>query len=220
MNTARRLPLFAVALSISVVVVPRPGPAQTAAATCCTPITATLTKTMLKVKVATLTVDVDSATAARVQSVIGDAQSVSNSLSDSIAGAYMAATSADATTEFTHSVTASQFLGGQKDSFGQMVKAGLLTADEAATIEQDMEKQFAFLSDGGINNGDKLMLTLRGDSVTTRFVTAAGVQRAEFSAVGKARRMAFVGEYFGSHSDFRKGLLQSALESAIAARGK
>jgi hypothetical protein len=212
--------LLATFMGIGTLCVPRAAWTQASSPTCCAQVSTVLTKTMLKVKVAHLEIDVDSATAAKVQTVIGGSDSASGRVSDSIASAFMATTHADATMEFLHSVTASQFLGGQKGSFKHMVKSGLLTQTAADQIQQDTQTQFSFLNDGGIDKGDKLIMTLRGDTVVTRFVTAGGTQRTSFTRVGQDRRMAFLGEYFGPRSDFRNGLIESAVASATAAGEK
>jgi hypothetical protein len=193
--------------------------AQPTPSACCADVSTVLTKTMVHVHVAQLDVHVDSATAARVQATIGNEQSASNALADSIAAAYMAASSAGTTMEFLHSVSLSQFLGGQKDALKHLVQAGMLSQSAADEIQKDTETQFAFLQSGGINNGDKLINDVRGDSLTTRFVAAGGSEKANFTRVGPERRIGLLGDYFGPHSDFRSGLIQSAMESATAARG-
>lgn len=218
MKLISRASVFALALNSTVPWTARLAWSQTTPVTCCTKVSTVLKKTMLKVSVAHLEVDVDSATAAKVQSAIGDAQTASREISNAIAEAYMAATHADATVEFLRSLTADQFIGGQKDSFRRMVKSGLLTDSAASQMEQDTEQQLAFLADGGIHNGDKLVMSLRGDTVSTQFVTAGGFQRANFDRVGPERRIAFLGQYFGPGADFRRGLIESALRSAATDR--
>ena len=209
----------AATLAIAALLTPVAAGAQTAAPTCCTDLSTVLTKTMFHVQVAQLDVQVDSATAAKVQQAIGSATSASDALSDSIADAYMAASTANTTMSFLHSVSLSQFLGGQKSGLKNLVKAGLLTQSAADEVQKDTETQFAFLKDGGINKGDKLINIVHGDSVTTRFVAADGSQKVDFTRVGPERRVALIGDYFGPNADFRDGLIESAMESASKARG-
>lgn len=192
--------------------------AQPGSSACCADLNTVLTKTMLHVHVARLDVHVDAATAAAVQAAIGNAQSASNALADSIATPYMAASAASTTMEFLRSVSLSQFLGGQTDALKHLVRAGMLSQSAADEIAKDTETQFAFLQDEGIDKGDKIINEVRGDSLTTRFVAADGSEGANFTRVGPERRIGLLGDYFGPHSDFRAGLIQSAIESATAAR--
>jgi len=219
MTVATRALSVGLTLILGLAWVPSSALSQISGPTCCTTVSGTMTVTVFKIKVAEAEVNVDSAAAAKVQSAIGDATKVSSQLSDAVAAAFMTASHAVATMVFLRSASAGQFFGGQEDSFTEMVRSGLLPNTAARKIEGDSKTQLAFVNDDGVDKGDKLILTLRGDTVNTRFVTAAGVERANFTRVGRYRRTAFLAEYFAPHSKFRKGIIKSAVESASAARG-
>jgi len=219
MTFATRAVPIGMTLIIGLACMPGSALSQVSGPTCCTRVTGIMTVTIFKIKVARADVNVDSAAAAKVKSAIGDATKVSSQLSDAVAAAFMTANHAEATMVFLRSASAGQFFGGQEDSFTEMVRSGLLPNTAARKIEEDSKTQLAFVNDDGVDKGDKLILTLRGDSVTTRFVTAEGIERANFTRVGRFRRTAFLAEYFAPHSKFRKGIIKSAVESAAAARG-
>lgn len=216
MNRTLRLPGLLPVIAVAVLLAPPTAHAQNP---CCGTISTTLVKTFAKVHVAELELTVDAATAAKVGSTIGGASKMSNDLADKVAADYSTAATAQSTLHFVHNISGNQFFGGQTDSFNAMVKAGLLTQDQAEQIQQDSRKSLAFIDTDGIKPDDKLIQALTGDTLTTRYITADGTTKVTLTRVGAVQRAAFFGDYFAPGSDFRKGLMQSALDSAQQARG-
>ena len=59
----------------------------------------------------------------------------------------------------------------------------------------------------GIRQGDLFLYTVRGDTVSTRFIDSDGNTRLDFVRIGPEFRRALMGTYFVPGSNFRDGLM-------------
>jgi hypothetical protein len=173
---------------------------------CCARLDYRLEKTFLKVDVLQLTLVVDDATAAGVDSIIAGHER-SDDVDRVVVSYFLGARSADITLAFLRSISYDQFIDGARKTSQQVAGAGLIEEEAAERIHQDTERRFAFLKETGVRRGDSLYYTLRGDSVTTRYVSADGTTMLQDLRVGPERRMSLLGSYFAPNTNFRDGLL-------------
>ena len=199
------------------------GPLRAQAPGCCAQLDMLLEKTLAKVDVLTLEYVADDATAHRVEQLIVDAVAAARAdgrepdkkaLKEAVATSYMDGTSATATLTFLRDIGGDRFLDGQRESIERLAKSDLLSELEAEELIDDRLAQFSILKDRGLEDGDRLVLVMSGDTVTARYLTIAGEELVNSTRVGPDRRRAFLASYFGPDNDFRDKLVKSALTGA------
>ena len=169
-----------------------------------------LERTIFRVDVLTLDIRFGPAATDRIERLLAGSID-SGSLADSIAAAALAADDALARLEFQRDVRLGQFLGGIRDNLRRATRAGIVTPAEFRSISSDLPGWYAFLNERGIRSGDRMLQRVRGDTLRTVYVGADGETLLDQVDVGPAHRLAVLGGYFAPGSDFRKGLVESAL---------
>jgi len=173
-----------------------------------------LERTIFRVDVLTLEIRFGPATAGRIEALLARPLE-SRPLADSIAAAALEARDVLARIGFQRKVRLGQFLDGIRDNLRRATRAGIVTPAEFESISADLPGWYAFLSERGIHSGDRMLQRVRGDTLRTVYVGAGGDTLLDQVDVGPERRLAVLGGYFAPGSDFREGLV----ESALAARG-
>ncbi len=169
-----------------------------------------LEKTLLKIDAATAAVQVDAATAAKLET-LGAGKDKLEKTTDKAMAAAVFETVEELEVELLFHVSFSKdrFLKSNRKTLKKAREAGYI---DKVTEEREIEElpgRFEWMSEDGIQDGDMMLHTLRGDSVRTRFITADGEQKLDRIRVGTDRRMTLLAAFFGEKSDFRKGLFES-----------
>jgi len=167
-----------------------------------------LEKTLLKVDVVNLDVWLGDEAAARLEDLISG-QSYSDEISDSVGEIAIRSQGAFIRVEFLRNVSLEQFLDGAADNLKRVLKAGVLTEAEYEMISAGMPVWYAFLEERGIRDGDLMRYRIRGDTLTTQFLSVEGGLLMDQTDVGPERRRSVLGSYFVRKSDFREGLVKS-----------
>jgi len=170
-----------------------------------------LEKTVLKIDAARMHIVVGSVTAERIESAIAGNE-YDKKLRDRVADTLMQTQNADIHLTFLVSAGENRFFDGSKKSTKRMVKAGVISEEFGAQMQSERKFRYSFLVDRGLKDGDQLFYVLRGDTVSVRCLDAAGTELMNDSNVGAQRRIALLGSYFVSGSDFRDGLIRSLFE--------
>jgi hypothetical protein len=170
-----------------------------------------LERTLLKIDVVRLRIDVDHETARGVAAVV-DAGDRSRKREDDVAERYLATRHADISLEFKMDLGFDRFIDSAADNSKRLVKAGLVEEEAAERLVTERRERFAFLADTGIREGDLFLYTVRGDTVTTRFIDADGHTRLDYIRIGPEWRRALMGTYFVPGSNFRDGLMDLVFE--------
>jgi hypothetical protein len=165
-------------------------------------------KTFLKVDVLTLEVRVDPETRDRLAALAGG-RTLSKRLADSLAAAVIDTRDAFIRIRFERDVSLKQFLSGVDDNLRKARDAGIIDAAAYDTISAGLPRWFGFLSERGIEDGDRILYRIRGDTLRTVFVSVGGDVLLDQTDVGAERRLAVLGSYFVQGSDFREGLIRS-----------
>lgn len=171
-----------------------------------------LEKTIFQVDVLRLDVRLGPEATVRLDSLIdarrGDATS-SGDLSDSVAAIALEARDALTSLEFLRDVGLDRFLEGIRDNLRRAEEGGLITRDEFEGISDALPGWYDFLRDRGIRSGDRMLQRIRGDTLRTVYISAAGDTLLDQADTGSHRRLAVLGGYFAPGSDFREGLVES-----------
>lgn len=137
----------------------------------------------------------------------------SDDLSDAVAAIALEARDALTSIEFLRDVGLARFLQGIRDNLARAEEGGLITKEELEAISRALPEWYAFLRDRGIESGDRMLQRIRGDSLRTVYISAAGDTLLDQSDEGAHRRLAVLGGYFAPGSDFREGLVDSLLDT-------
>lgn len=175
-----------------------------------------LERTILGVDVLTLDVRLGAAETARLAALLDREAAPGrgadpDALADSVAAVALAARDALARMEFHRNVGRERFLDGIRDNLRSAVRAGIITVDQYRSIARGLPTWYAFLTDRGVRAGDRLVQRIRGDSLRTVYVGVDGRKLLDQVDVGPHRRLAVLGGYFAPGSEFRDGLVDSAL---------
>lgn len=184
---------------------PAPAPFPRAGS-CCDEFNYVLEATIFNIDVVHLNLQVDAETAATLASLTENGRRTPDK-EDIAAGALLATTSARARMTFLVRIPADQFLDETETLIRGLGSEGLLQSPQVESLVLDARRRFAFLEGSGIAAGDYLEQHLRGDSVTTTYVSGKGEQRLRGTRVGSEHRAAMLGSYFARSSSFREGLL-------------
>ena len=137
----------------------------------------------------------------------------SDDLSDAVAAVALEARDALTSIEFLRDVGLGRFLQGIRDNLERAEEGGLITPEELEDISRGLPEWYAFLRERGIESGDRMLQRIRGDSLRTVYVSAAGDTLLDQTDEGAHRRLAVLGGYFAPGSDFREGLVESLLDA-------
>ncbi|MFW6084069.1 MAG: hypothetical protein ACODAA_02545 [Gemmatimonadota bacterium] len=174
-----------------------------------------LEKTIFQVDVLELEVRFGPEATTRLDSLIA-ASSPSerpDGLTDSVAAIALEARDALTSLEFLRDVGLDRFLEGIRDNLRRALEGGLITAEEFEGIARALPGWYDFLRDRGIRSGDRMLQRVRGDSLRTVYISAAGDTLLDQTDRGSHRRLAVLGGYFAPGSDFREGLVDSLLDT-------
>jgi len=185
---------------------PEPASPLTAES-CCREFDYVLEVTIFKIDVVRLNLRIDPETARRVAALTRSGDRTPG-LEDSVAAELMQTPSAEARMTFLRGMSGQQFLDNTVATLHRLGEEGLLSSAEVEALDRSARTRFAFLDDSGIAAGDYLGQVLRGDTVTTNFLTLGGQQLMRDVQVGSEHRTALLGSYFARASDFRNGLLE------------
>jgi len=139
---------------------------------------------------------------------------------DSIAAVATRATDALARLHFQRNVSLSQFLDGLQSSARRAHDAGVISDAAFDDIVRSSPDWYAFLRERGIHDGDEMLYRIRGDTLRTVFRSVDGEILLDQRDVGPERRLSVLGGYLAPGSDFRRGLIESAIRGAAAAAGR
>lgn len=173
-----------------------------------------LEKSIFQVDVLQLEVRLGPEATMRLDSLIAASGSASASpevLGDSVAAIALGARDALTSLEFLRAVGLDRFLDGIRDNLRRAEEGGLITPDEFEGISNALPAWYDFLRGRGIRSGDRMLQRVRGDSLRTVYISAAGDTLLDQADVGSHRRLAVLGGYFAPGSDFREGLVESLL---------
>lgn len=173
-----------------------------------------LEKSIFQVDVLQLEVRLGPEATMRLDSLIAASGSASASpdvLGDSVAAIALGARDALTSLEFLRDVGLGRFLDGIRDNLRRAEEGGLITPAEFEGISSALPAWYDFLRDRGIRSGDRMLQRVRGDSLRTVYISAAGDTLLDQADVGSHRRLAVLGGYFAPGSDFREGLVESLL---------
>lgn len=171
-----------------------------------------LEKTIFQVDVLRLDVRLGPEATARLDSLIGARRgdaTFSGDLSDSVAVIALEARDALTSLEFLRDVGLDRFLEGIHDNLRRAEEGELITRDEFEGISDALPGWYDFLRDRGIRSGDRMLQRIRGDTLRTVYISAAGDTLLDQVDTGSHRRLAVLGGYFAPGSDFREGLVES-----------
>lgn len=173
-----------------------------------------LEKTLFKVDVLRLSVVLDREAAERIESALAAATSGGwelddEALEDTIAAIALDSREALTEIEFERDVGLEQFLDGIRSNLEKAREADLITASEFEDIAAQLPRWYDFLAERGIDSGDRMVQRIRGDTLRTIYVTAAGDVLLDQQDVGPVRRLSVLGGYFAPGSDFREDLVRS-----------
>jgi hypothetical protein len=171
-----------------------------------------LEKTIFKVDVLAVDVWLGDEDAAQVERRVAG-KSYTNELAESVADVAIHSQDAFIRIEFLRDVSLEQFLDGVDENLRRVPEAGIIERSDYLMISERLPSWFGFLEEGGIRKGDQILYRIRGDSLTTQFLTVTGESLLDQTDVGPERRRAVLGSYFVRKSDFSEGLVRSLLES-------
>ncbi len=167
-----------------------------------------LEKTIFQVDVLTLEVRFGTQDSERIER-LARGRHYSDELADSIARVAIRSQDAWAQVEFERGVSLDQFVDGVRDNLERARKAGIIDRGAFEMISSGLPRWFSFLRERGIEEGDRIVYRIRGDTLRTRFIAADGAELLDQTDVGPERRRAVLGSYFVRGSDFREGLIES-----------
>lgn len=171
-----------------------------------------LEKTIFKVDVLTAELWFADADAKHIER-LADGGRYSKELADSIAKIAIWSTDVLIQLEFLRDVSFDQFLDGIDENLREVPKAGIITDADYQMISGLLPVWYAFLEQRGVLKGDRMDYRIRGDSLTTRFLSSSGELLLNQTDVGPKRRLSVLGGYFVRKSDFREGLIKSLFEA-------
>ena len=174
-----------------------------------------LEKSIFQVDILRLDVRFGPAATGQLDSLIAAAgpEADSDELSDAVAAVALEARDALTSIEFRRDVGLARFLQGIRDNLERAEEGGLITPEEYESISRALPEWYAFLRERGIESGDRMLQRIRGDSLRTVYISAAGDTLLDQSDEGAHRRLAVLGGYFAPGSDFREGLVDSLLDA-------
>lgn len=189
-----------------------------------------LERTIFQVDVLTLDIRLGTEAEARLDRLLGDGNAQTEDeragaaaegrdeadLPDSVAAVALDAREVLARLEFHRDVDLERFLGGIRDNLRRARAAGIVAADSYESISEDLPGWYSFLKDRGLRSGDRMFQRIRGDTLRTVYVTEDGETLLDQVDVGPERRLAVLGGYFAPGSEFREGLVESALDAESA----
>ncbi len=170
-----------------------------------------LEKTIFRVDVLTLQVWVGGEVAVSLRALEG--KGANDAMRDSVASLAVHARDAWARITFERGVSLNQFVGGIEGNMRRAVEADLLSRPIARMILDSIPLWFSVLENRGIEEGDRLLYRITGDTLRTRFITRSRETLVDQIDIGTERRLSVFGSYFAPGSEFRKGLTTSLLES-------
>lgn len=172
-----------------------------------------LEKTLFRVDVLDLEVRLGDRAAADLATLLGSSGDLDpETLRDSVASIALGAREALARLDFRRDVGLDRFLDGIRENLRRATRAGIVTPSTYRTISESLPRWYSFLEGRGIRSGDRMIQRVSGDTLRTVYLAAAGETMLDQVDVGSARRLAVLGGYFAPGSDFREGLVDSALE--------
>lgn len=174
-----------------------------------------LERTIFRVDVLTLDLRFGSEAAARLEGLLaagpdgpGDR---ADGLADSVAAVALDARDVYARIEFRRNLDLKRFLEGIRENLRRAVRSGIVSVEDYRSIAGDLPEWYAPLAGRGIRQGDRMHHRIRGDSLRTVYVGRDGERLLDQVDIGPERRLAVLGGYFAPGSDFRDGLVESAL---------
>lgn len=172
-----------------------------------------LERTVFRVDVLTLTVRFEGPVAERLRAAVEGADPDSPA-ADSAARIAADATRADAHLDFVRDVPVDAFLDGIRANARSAAEAGMIARDTYEEIDRSLPSWYAFLSDRGVKEGDRMSYRIRGDTLEVRYRTAGGERLLDRTDVGVEHRRSVLAGYFAPGSEFREGLLRSLFRRA------
>jgi len=175
-----------------------------------------LEKTIFKVDVAWLEVWFTPAVDERLLSL---AERRPESYRDSIARVAWSATDVLARLHFERNVSSGQFLDGLQGSARRAREAGIISDEAYENIVVSSPEWYDFLKARGVRDGDEMLYRIRGDTLRTVYLAVDGAVLLDQRDVGPENGLSVLGGYLAPGSDFRKGLIDSAVRRTATGAG-
>jgi hypothetical protein len=144
-------------------------------------------------------------------------------LPDALADVAIHSRDARAEIVFRRGASRRQFLDGVLDNLKRVGAAGVLPEDHLKRVVEAMPRWFSFLEGRRVREGDRILYSIRGDELRTRYLSKSGETLLDLTGEGPEHRLAVLGSYFVRGSDFRAQLLDSARRavpcSLVGSRG-
>jgi hypothetical protein len=167
-----------------------------------------LEKTFLKVDVLALDIRVDAGAAAEIEAAIREAGRPANA-ADAIANAVLAADDVWAELAFKRDIGVDRLVDEIRKSMRKAVEAGVLDEPGFQQIAASLPEWYAPLRERGIRSGDAQYYRIRGDTLHTTFVGREGATFIDQTANTRTNRLAVLGSWFATASEFRDKLIKS-----------
>ena len=167
-----------------------------------------LEKTIFKVDVAWLEMWFTPEVDRHIQALAGGGPKAN---ADSIATVATHATDVLARLHFERNVSLGQFLDGLQGSARKARDAGIISGAAYDDIITSSPGWYAFLDERGIRDGDEMLYRIQGDTLRTVYRAVDGQVLLDQRDVGPERGLSVLGGYLAPGSDFRRGLIESAL---------
>lgn len=176
-----------------------------------------LEKTLFKVDVAWLEIWFTPEVDGRIRALAARTGGVDR---DSIAAVATRANDVLARLHFRRNVSLGQFLNGLQESARRARDAGIISSATYEDIVSSSPEWYSFLQERGIQDGDEMLYRIRGDTLRTVLRAVDGEVLLDQRDVGAERRLSVLGGYLAPGSDFRRGLIDSAVREATAGGGR
>lgn len=169
-------------------------------------------RTIFRVDVVRVRVRFGPETAGRLRELVGG-RDRTEALADSAARVAIRSRDAFAQVRFERDVSLEDYLEATRENMERTREAGILTAEEVASVSRGMPEWYAPLRDRGMKEGDRLLYRIRGDTLRTVFLRREGEVAFDLVHRGPERRLAVLGGFLAPEADFRDGLLDALFEA-------
>lgn len=167
-----------------------------------------LEKTIFKVDVLTLDIRFGDSETRDFESLVAG-NDYSRPLADSLAALAIRSRNAFAEIVFERGISLGQFLDGIREDLDKARTADIISDATYRQVTDSLPVWFGFLRERGIEEDDRLLYRIRGDTLRTVFVSVDGDVPLDHVDVAASARRSVLGSYYAPGSSFREGLIRS-----------
>lgn len=167
-----------------------------------------LEKTLLKVDVANIDVRFGKATEAKLKAATGGKPG-SGGKESQLAKIAVGADRAVIQLKFLRSVPLNMWINGVRESLEKAEKAGMVSGALRKKVSDGLPHWFSPLKDRGFKEGDRILYSIKKDSLRTVAVTVEGNVVVDRSDAGADKANLVLATYFAPGTDYREPLLES-----------